>query len=91
VILDEFVVMPICFLGLDSWILGGQAWLVLLLGFLLFRLFDISKPFFIGQLDKIDGGWGILLDDVAAALVTCVCLHGLFTLGMLERVISLWK
>ena len=33
VILDEFVVIPICFLGLDEWILKGNAWVVLLAGF----------------------------------------------------------
>ena len=91
VILDEFVVMPICFLGLDAEIMYGKAWLILLVGFALFRLFDISKPFFIGRLDKIEGGWGILLDDVGAALVTCVCLHGLFTFDLLERIIDLWN
>jgi phosphatidylglycerophosphatase A len=37
--------------------------------FLLFRLFDIWKPFPINYLDKhIDGGLGIMLDDYAAAL-----------------------
>ncbi len=91
VILDEFVVIPICFLGLDDRIMQGNAWLMLLVGFALFRLFDITKPSFIGRLDKIEGGWGILLDDVGAAVVTCVCLHVLFQYQLIERLIELWK
>lgn len=84
VILDEFVAMPICYIGLDSWMNKGYAWLVIPLGFGFFRLFDITKPLFIGQLDKIEGGWGILLDDVGAAIVTCLCLHLIFSFGLLE-------
>jgi phosphatidylglycerophosphatase A len=86
VILDEFVAIPICFIGLDPWVYSSQAWLLLLMGFTFFRIFDISKPLFIGRLDRIDGGWGILLDDVAAALVTCLLLHCFFTFGLLEAI-----
>lgn len=91
VILDEFVVIPICFMGLDDVIMHGNAWLVLLSGFAVFRFFDITKPFFIGQLDKIEGGWGILLDDVGAAVVTCVCLHAIFTFGLIDRIVAMWN
>jgi phosphatidylglycerophosphatase A len=48
--------------------LGGAAGLAL--AFVGFRLFDIAKPFPIGRLQKLPGGWGILIDDVAAAAVT---------------------
>lgn len=91
VILDEFVVIPICFLGMDHVMLQGDAWWMLLLGFALFRLFDITKPLFIGRLDQIEGGWGILLDDVAAALVTCLCLHGVVRFELLDRLTGLWN
>jgi len=50
-------------------------WLTLLLGFLLFRLFDIWKPWPIGWCDrKVSGGLGIMLDDVIAGLMAAVCL-----------------
>ncbi len=43
-------------------------WLVC--GFCLFRLFDIFKPFPISYLDeKVKGGWGVMLDDLAAGLL----------------------
>ena len=79
-ILDEMVAVPLCFLGLqvNGWqpVLGGpHAWAVILLGFLLFRFFDVLKPLGIGGLQKYPGGLGVVADDVAAALVTCLCLH----------------
>lgn len=75
VILDEFVAMPLCYLG---WLqLAGTwpRWVVLLAGFALFRLFDIVKPFGIRQLQDLPGGWGVVIDDVAAALAACATLH----------------
>jgi len=48
---------------------------VLALGFALFRLFDIVKPPPVGWLDRrLTGGWGILLDDVAAGVLARVVL-----------------
>jgi phosphatidylglycerophosphatase A len=50
------------------WLLP-PGWLWLLLGFLLFRLFDILKPWPIGWLDRrVGGGLGIMLDDLVAGL-----------------------
>lgn len=51
-------------------------WQTLLLAFVLFRLFDIVKPWPISVLDKkVHGGLGIMLDDVAAGLATLLVLH----------------
>ncbi len=50
-------------------------WHWLLAAFLLFRFFDILKPWPIGQLDKkVSGGFGIMIDDVVAALFTVLIL-----------------
>ena len=80
VILDEFVSIPICFIGLGGAIasLGGWAWVLLLLGFLIFRFFDIVKPFGIKKLQSLPGGYGVVVDDVVAAIATCVVLHVLW-------------
>ncbi len=75
VILDEMVAVPICFLGLSPATYAVHPVLLLVLGFLLFRLFDIFKPFGINRLQSQPGGYGVVADDVAAALATCVCLH----------------
>jgi phosphatidylglycerophosphatase A len=45
-------------------------------GFVLFRLFDIFKPWPISWVDRnIHGGWGIMLDDILAGIATCAILH----------------
>ena len=50
-------------------------WQWLLAAFLLFRFFDIFKPWPIRQLDqKVSGGFGIMIDDVIAALFTIIVL-----------------
>ena len=53
----------------------------LLLGFLLFRFFDILKPWPIRVFDKhVHGGFGIMIDDIVAGIMACACLHGIFYL-----------
>ncbi len=44
------------------------SWKWLLAGFLVFRFFDILKPFPARRLERLAGGWGIMLDDVAAGV-----------------------
>jgi len=51
-------------------------WQTVLAGFLLFRLFDIAKPWPISALDKrVGGGFGIMVDDVIAGMFSCLLLH----------------
>ena len=45
-----------------------------ILGFVLFRIFDISKPYPIRLLEKLPHGWGIMTDDVAAGFYTGLIL-----------------
>jgi phosphatidylglycerophosphatase A len=53
-----------------------RSWSVLGLGFILFRLFDIWKPYPIRRVEKIfPGGWGIVLDDLVAGLYANCCLR----------------
>ncbi len=47
----------------------------LCLGFILFRLFDILKPYPIRRLEKIGGGSGIVLDDLLAGIYANVCIR----------------
>ena len=77
VILDEFVVMPLCFLGWRALLPLAPAWAIFLAGFGLFRLYDITKPFGIKKLQDWPAGWGVVVDVVAAALATCATLHGI--------------
>jgi phosphatidylglycerophosphatase A len=50
-------------------------WKFLLAGFLLFRLFDIAKPFPCRRLEKLPGGWGIMADDWMAGVYAAICLR----------------
>lgn len=45
------------------------------LGFLLFRIFDVTKPFPVRRLERLPGGWGIVMDDVMAGVYANVSLR----------------
>jgi phosphatidylglycerophosphatase A len=51
-------------------------WQSVILGFALFRLFDITKPWPVSALErKFRGGLGVMLDDVMAGIFALACLH----------------
>ena len=52
----------------------GLPWPFILAGFLLFRLFDIWKPFPIRDLEVLPGGLGICADDIVAGVYAGICL-----------------
>ena len=59
------------------------AWKSLLVGFILFRGFDIFKPPPIRRIETLPGGFGIVLDDVAAGIYASIMMHLLLYLGWL--------
>lgn len=72
IVWDEFVGIWITFF------LVPVTWYWLVLGFALFRLFDIWKPWIIGYADKrLDGGLGIMMDDVLAGLFAWAALQAI--------------
>jgi len=75
VILDEFVAMPLCFIAWRTLTPVAPKWAIFLAGFALFRLFDILKPFGIRKLQDLPNGWGVVIDDLAAALAACATMH----------------
>jgi phosphatidylglycerophosphatase A len=50
-------------------------WKYLLAAFLIFRLFDILKPFPCRRLENLPGGWGIMADDWMAGVYAAICLR----------------
>lgn len=73
IVWDEIVGYLITMIGI------AFSWQSLLVGFILFRIFDILKPWPISLLDKhVHGGLGIMLDDVAAGLAALACMHVIF-------------
>jgi phosphatidylglycerophosphatase A len=69
VVIDEFVGQWLALLFLPKTI-----W-ILIAGFLVFRILDIIKPFPAADLEELDGGVGIMLDDVIAGIYTNIALH----------------
>ncbi|MFH0806841.1 MAG: phosphatidylglycerophosphatase A [Elusimicrobiota bacterium] len=47
----------------------------LVIGFVLFRFFDVVKPLYIRQIQKLNGGWGIVADDVLAGIYSNIILQ----------------
>jgi phosphatidylglycerophosphatase A len=74
VVIDEVAGQWIALLG------SRASWQHALIALLLFRLFDITKPFPARQLEALPEGWGIVFDDVAA---------GLYALGV-ASLLHLW-
>ena len=71
IVADEYLTLPITVIGLTS------PW-ALLSGFVLHRIFDITKPPPIKQIQDIHGGFGIVVDDFLAALIALGLNHLLF-------------
>ena len=100
VVLDEISAIPICFLAifLHDWFSKGVLpapeslvlspfWKITLLVFVLFRIFDIAKPWPVRQSQSLHGGWGVTVDDVlAAGYVALLTLIPIFWQQSLLRV-----
>jgi phosphatidylglycerophosphatase A len=69
VVIDEVVGQMLTFLPRPD-----RSWKWLLAGFLLFRAFDILKPFPARRAERLAGGWGIMMDDVAAGVYSAAAL-----------------
>ena len=69
VVVDEVAGMwiSLLFLPVTPWIYGAA--------FLLFRIFDVLKPYPINSLQKLDGGLGIMMDDVVAGIYTLLIMQ----------------
>ena len=79
--IDEIVAGPRCFAGwvsslyfangsMPEWtyFFSEKTWYLSVVIVLLFRLFDIAKPWPIGASQALPGGWGVTIDDLLAAL-----------------------
>ena len=70
IVIDEIAGMCVALFGVPF------NWGTCVAGFLLFRFFDILKPPPIRQIERrLKGGWGVVMDDVAAGLLTLVVMQ----------------
>lgn len=78
VVIDEVAGQWITFL------FAPVSWKTLLVGFILFRGFDILKPPPVRQLESLPGGTGIVVDDVAAGIYALAAMQLMLRLGLLS-------
>ena len=71
IVIDEVVGLWITLLFVPKTIF------LFILGFLLFRLFDILKPSFIYSVQFLKGSWGVMLDDILAGVLSLLVLWGI--------------
>lgn len=76
VVIDEFVGQWIALAAVPHTIIGFAA------AFFVFRFFDIIKPLGIKSIQDARGGWGIMLDDLAAGLWSAVILAAIFKVAL---------
>lgn len=74
IVIDEVLGMLITMVWLP------MTWQAMLLGFVLFRVLDILKPFPIGLIDKkVQGGLGVIADDVVAGILANIALQVIYS------------
>ena len=75
IVWDEFVGYLITMMAAPA------GWLWVIVGFFLFRFFDVVKPWPVRKVDReVQGGWGIMLDDILAGVYAWLTLQILVTL-----------
>jgi phosphatidylglycerophosphatase A len=69
IVIDEVIGQSIALLGVPHqwWAFGAS--------FVLFRVFDVWKPFGAREVQRLPSGWGVVADDVIAGFTACVTFH----------------
>src|SRR3984957_4906428 len=78
VVVDEVAGMLVTMLPM-----ADVSWRAILCGFLLFPLFDVTKPWPTRRFEALPGGWGIVMDDVVAGRFGACVMVGLRHAGVL--------
>jgi phosphatidylglycerophosphatase A len=87
IVIDEIVAIPLGYLPFIFMTGSGlgifDPWSKWIAVFLLFRFFDIAKPYPVGISQRLRGGWGLVVDDMLAALYTAAAIT--FGAWLLQR------
>jgi len=90
VVADELAGQAVTFLAIaflaPQTFSTGQIWVITAGGFLLFRLFDIAKPWPIRKLEKLPEGWGVLADDLLAGVYAGIVLLLCYKIGLIRYI-----
>src|SRR5271167_2845079 len=81
----QFVVIDEVAGQLVSLIAVPLAWKTFLAGLILFRIFDMWKPFPIRRLERLPDGTGIVVDDLGAGIYALAVMHLLLHFGLLMK------
>jgi phosphatidylglycerophosphatase A len=81
IVMDEIAAIPVCFLGwvfivfaqtgelpTPTYFVTDKIWPLTIGVFVLFRIFDVWKPWPVRQSQSLPGGWGVTVDDLLAAV-----------------------
>lgn len=76
VVIDEFIGQAVTFLPVANILKYNRSIIPYIIGFVLFRIFDITKPFPVSYADKkIKNSFGVILDDVFAGIYASILLY----------------
>jgi phosphatidylglycerophosphatase A len=79
VVIDEVAGQLVTLIG------APLGWKTALTGFILFRVFDILKPFPVRRLERLPAGSGIVVDDLGAGIYAVAVMHLLMHFGLLIK------
>ncbi len=82
IVSDELCGQAITYLGLGMLSGTKQALIIAAAGFILFRIFDIFKPWPACYFDRLKSTWGVLLDDAAAGVYAAIVLQFIYRLAI---------
>jgi phosphatidylglycerophosphatase A len=69
IVIDEVAGMCLTLCGIPL------RWQYVVIGLVLFRFFDIAKPLYIRRMERLGGGWGVMMDDMLAGLYANLLLQ----------------
>ena len=78
VVYDEFTTLPLVYFLAPSFSMT-----VIVVGFVLHRIFDITKPWGVRHAENLPRGLGIMTDDIVASVYALACMHLLYGLNLL--------
>ena len=76
-VMDEAAGQSLVFIAIPFLFSAGYDLFILIIGFILFRFFDIKKPLGINQLQDLHGKYGILADDLLAGFYSLLLLKAI--------------
>ena len=76
VVIDEFIGQAVTFLLISDTLVSNTNIVPYIIGFILFRIFDVTKPYPVSYADKkIQNAFGVILDDVFAGIYATIIIY----------------